>query len=229
MSEYSNGLTGPGALLSVLPDEAIAALKAHGVLKRYEDGQVIHAKGDPPTGLYGIVEGHVRVSNTRAGGTVLQVAVLGPGQWFGEISLFDGLPRTHDAHAMGDVALLVIDGAEFDALLERQPALYRPFIVLLCRRLRLAFAAFDDVAMLTLPQRLAKLLLSLAEDYGQPDASGTRIGLHLTQEELGQMLGVTRVSVGKLLKGWERDGTIALGYGRVVVIDPDALAALLKD
>ena len=204
-----------------LPGDAAAELIQHAVRRRLADGALVHARGDAPDGLYQVVRGRVRISAVSGAGRELVLTILEPGSWFGEISLLDGLPRTHDAHAVGDTELLLVPRDRFDALLARRPALLAHVVRLLCRRLRLVLAALEDAALLPLPARLAKRLL------GAPAGDPAAPGLALPQGELARLLGTSRQSVSKILKAWERRGWVGVAYGKVTVVDAEALAALV--
>jgi CRP/FNR family cyclic AMP-dependent transcriptional regulator len=202
-----------------LPAEATDELTHHAVRRRAVDGELIHARGDAPDGLYQVVRGKVRMSAVSGGGRELVLTILEPGSWFGEISLLDGLPRTHDAHAVGDTELLMVPRDRFDALLAQRPALVQHLFRLLCQRLRLAMTALEDAALLPLPARLAKRLLGAPVDDD---------GVALPQGELARMLGTSRQSVSKILKAWERQGWVSVAYGRVALVDAAALSALVE-
>lgn len=199
------------------------------VAKRLPDGARLFARGDPPDGLYGLLSGAVRISSLGPDGREVLVTVLEPGQWFGEISLFDGLPRTHDAHAKGDTVLLLLPRREFQELLDRRPALYPHFTRQLCARLRRVFTALEDWAFLDVASHLARRLLEMSDTaaVAAPEADGA-LSVRLSQEELARLLGSTRESVGKVLKGWERQGLVELAYGRVVIRNRDGLAAMVE-
>lgn len=211
-----------------LPAEVVSQLVALSVTRRFRDGDLVHAKGDAPDGLYGIVGGRVRISNVGASGGEMLVAVFEPGSWWGEISMFDGLPRTHDAHAVGETEIVLLPQPRFHALLQQQPQLYAHFCRMLCRKLRLAFSHIEDATFLPLPERLAKRLLLLADIYGENKPEGRRITLHLPQEDLGRMLGAARQSVSKVLKSFEADGWIRVEYGHITVRDRQALQLLAE-
>ena len=206
-----------------LPPAVVAQLIQLATLRHYGNGDLIHAKGDAADGLYGIRRGQVRISNVGSDGQEILVAVFEPGGWWGEISMFDGLPRTHDAHAIGDCEIVLLPQQRFQALLQQQPDLYPHFVKMLCRKLRLAFSHIDDIAFLPLPERVAKQLLTLAEIHGEDTSGGRRIRLHLPQEDLGRMLGASRQSVSKILKRFEAQGWIAVAYGQITVCDVPAL------
>jgi CRP-like cAMP-binding protein len=207
----------------------VVEVASRAVAKRLADGARLFAKGDPPDGLYGVIAGAVRVSSASADGKEMLVTVLDPGQWFGEISLFDGLPRTHDAHAKGETTLLLLPRRDFQDLLERRPALYPHFTRQLCARLRRVFAALEDAAFLDVASHLARRLLEMSQVPSVATAeSDGATAVRLPQEELARLLGATRESVGKVLKSWERQGLVELAYGRVVIRDRDGLAAMVE-
>lgn len=207
-----------------LPPDAISEMVTMARLKRLDDGQRLHAQGDLPDGLYGVSTGSIRVSSTGADGREALLTILAPGNWFGEISLFDGLPRTHDAHAMGATELLFIPRREFHQLLERRPELYPHFMRLLCRRLRLSFNMLEDSALLPLPARLAKRLLMHAQYYGEVNQASERLSIQLSQETLGLMLNSSRQSINRLLKQFEQAGWVQIHYSQISILDEDALA-----
>jgi len=149
-----------------------------------------------------------------------------PGTWFGDISLFDGLPRTHDATAHGDTTLLVVRKPDFRELLARHSELYEALLRLNCRRLRLMFDVVEDLNTRPLASRLAKQILLLARSYGVPQGEEIRIGLQLAQEDLAQMLGASRQRVNQELKGFERDGAVRVEPTRLVVLSKEKLMAI---
>lgn len=224
----SAGLLTSNAFLRVLPAPVLAQLEGRCVRKRLADGQCLFSRGDAPDGLYGLVRGQIRVVGRGPDGRELLLILLDPGQWFGEISLFDGLPRTHDAYARGETELLVLPRRDFRDILDASPALYRPFLELLCHRLRMAFAMIEDATLLDLGARLARRLLGLLDDHGEEAEDGMRIALHLPQEDLARMIGATREAVGRHLKAWEREGVIRLEYGRIVVRERAMLDELAR-
>ena len=210
-----------------LPAEAINEMVGMARLERLDDGQRLHAQGDLPDGLYGVSKGNVRISNTGADGREALLTVLAAGSWFGEISLFDGLPRTHDAHAMGATELLFIPRRDFQQLLRRRPELYPHFMRLLCARLRSSFDMLEDSALLPLAARLAKRLLMHAQHYGEVGRDNERLSIRLSQETLGLMLNSSRQSINRLLKQFEQAGWVSIHYGQISILDEDALTRVV--
>lgn len=211
-----------------LPDSVVAQLAGLALRRRLGDGERLFAKGDAADGLYGVISGRVRISTHGADGRELLVNLFEPGGWFGEISMFDGLPRTHDAYAVGTTELLLIPRERFLALLVARPELYPHFLRMLCRKLRRSFDWIEYEAFLPLPARLAARLLELADAYGDVTDQGVMIRLHLPQEELGRMLNVARQTISKELNVLRERGCISLEYGRVLIRDRAVLEALVK-
>ncbi len=214
--------------LRTLPEALTRELEARALPKRYPDGAVIFRRGDAAHGLFGVRAGRVQVLGHGGDGRELVLTVLGPGEWFGELSLFDGLPRAHDNVAIGETELWLVPEREFHALLRARPEFWPPFAELLSHRLRMLFHFVEDAVLLDLPTRLAKRILELAGDHGAEErGGGVAIDLHLPQEDLAAMVGATREAVGRHLKRFEREGWIELAYGRLVVRSRDGLASLL--
>ncbi|CAA0092316.1 CRP-like cAMP-activated global transcriptional regulator [Zhongshania aliphaticivorans] len=212
------------SLLSGLPVDVVEQLLAVSSLKQLADGECVYAQGDVGDGLLGVVEGRIRLSNSSRDGKELLVMLVEPGDWIGEVSLFDGLPRSQDAFAVGDCSILFLPKAKFDALLNAKPELYQYFVPMLCRKLRLALSYVESVALYSLPARLAQRLLELLNFYGVDDGKlGHLIDVHLPQEDLAKMLGVSRQAVSRELKRLEADGVIQLAYGQLRILDKAAL------
>ncbi|TXH02943.1 MAG: Crp/Fnr family transcriptional regulator [Nevskiaceae bacterium] len=199
------------------PPELLAKLTALSRRRRLADGALLYARGDAPEGLYGVVRGLIRIELVAADGRELLGALYSPGDWFGEMSLFDDRPRAVHARAVGDTEILLLPAAQFRALLDAEPQWYRLFARVLSEKLRLAIAAMEDILLMPLSARLARRLADLARVYGRPVPDGTLIDLHLPQEDLGRMLGATRQSVNKELKAMEAAGQILLQQGRLIL------------
>jgi CRP-like cAMP-binding protein len=195
-------------------------------VKRHKDGDLIAARGDPPDHWIACAKGAVRVSSTAVSGKQVTLTYVEPGIWFGDVAMFDGDRRTHDAYAHGDTTILCVARADFQKILAAHVELYEALMRLQARRIRTLFGLVEDLNTLPLRARLAKQLIHLVRSYGVPnleDGSQTRIGLQLAQEELAQLLGASRQRVNQELKTMEREGTIRIEPGGLVVLDRDAL------
>ena len=209
-----------------LEQDVLQQLAAVSYIKRFSNGTMIHAKGDPPEGLIAVVTGKAKVSSIAPDGKEMLFTVLESGSWFGEIALFDGRARSHDVYAMDTTEFLLVPSREFHRILDQQPHLYPHFMKLICSYVRVSYGALEDQTFLDLPARLAKRLLILADGFGVLVAEGIRVNLQLSQDELARMMGVARQSVSKELNNWERKGWIEIKYGRVLIRDRQALERL---
>jgi CRP/FNR family transcriptional regulator, cyclic AMP receptor protein len=191
-------------------------------VKRYKDGDLIVARGDPPSEWTAVAKGAVRVSSTSISGKQITLTYVEPGVWFGDISMFDGDQRTHDAYAHGNTTLLCVSRNDFQKILAQHVELYDALLRLQARRIRTLFGLVEDLNTLPLRARLAKQLLHLVRSYGVPclsNGSESRIGLQLAQEELAQLLGASRQRVNQELKTMEREEAIRIEPGGLVVRD----------
>jgi CRP/FNR family transcriptional regulator, cyclic AMP receptor protein len=194
-------------------------------VRRLPDGAQLTSRGDAAGEWCGVALGAVRVSTVSLSGKQVTLTYVEPGTWFGDIALFDGLPRTHDAAAHGPTTVLVVRKADFHDLLARHVELYDALLRLNCRRLRLMFDLVEDLNTRPLAARLARQLLLLARRYGVSDGEVTRIGLQLAQEDLAQLLGASRQRVNQELKAFEREGALRIEPSGVAVLSAERLAA----
>ena len=189
-------------------------------VRRYRDGDLITARGEPPESWIACAKGAVRVSSTSVSGKQITLTYVEPGIWFGDVSIFDGDRRTHDAYAHGDSTILCVAKADFMKILAIHAELYEALLRLHARRIRQYFGLVEDLNTLPLRARLAKQLLHLVRSYGVPslaNGSDTRISLQLAQEELAQLLGASRQRVNQELKAMEREDAIRIEPGGLVV------------
>ena len=214
-----------GSWFSKLSPSLRHAILSRAGVRHLADGAVLSARGAPADEWCGVARGAVRVSSVSLSGKQVTLTYVEPGTWFGDISLFDGLPRTHDAHAHGETTLLVLRKADFKDLLSQHVELYEALLRLNCRRLRLMFDAVEDLNTRPLAARLAKQILLLARSYGIAQGEEIRIGLQLAQEDLAQLLGASRQRVNQELKALERDGALRIEPTRLVVLARDKLLA----
>ena len=195
-------------------------------VKRYQDGDLIAARGDPPEWWVACARGAVRVSSTTLTGKQITLTYVEPGVWFGDIAMFDGERRTHDTYAHGATTLLCVARADFHKILAQHTELYEALLRLHARRLRLLFDQVEDLSTLPLRGRLAKQLSHLARSYGVPSLATDdeiRISLQLAQEELAQLLGASRQRVNQELKTMEREGVLRVEPTGLVIRDRAAL------
>ena len=208
-------------LLGNLPESAIDKLAALAIRCSYRGGTRIFAQGEPGDSLLGLISGQVRISASTPGGQEVFLKILESGDSFGEIAALDGHPRTASADALTDTELFLIRRADFLALIEKEPQLASQLLQLLCKRLRWTSDLIEEAAFLSVPARLARRLMKLAEEHGsRVDGLMT---LHISQAELAGFMNVSRQVVNQHLQQWRQRGWIDLARGRVVIRDPDGL------
>ena len=192
------------------------ALLQLGHMRPLAHGQSLFSRGGQADGLCCVTAGGLHIGAIQPEGQPAELAFLEPYQWFGEIGLIDGLPRTHDAVADGDTRVLVVPRDALVDWLDRHPAHWREMGRLACRKLRVAFAVLEELAVLPLEERLQRRLRLLAQGYGSREAPRRRI--RLGQEVLARMMGVSRQSVNKALKALEARGVLRLHYGEIELL-----------
>ena len=198
-------------------------------VRRYKDGDLIVARGEPPESWIACAIGAVRVSSTSVSGKQITLTYVEPGIWFGDVSIFDGDRRTHDAYAHGDSTILCVAKADFMKILALHAELYEALLRLHARRIRQLYGLVEDLNTLPLRARLAKQLVHLVRSYGVPNLENgaeMRISLQLAQEELAQLLGASRQRVNQELKAMERDGVLRIEQGGLVIRDRVALSRI---
>jgi len=199
-------------------------------VKRYPSGTLICARGDPPEEWIACAKGAVRVSSTSISGKQVTLTYVEPGIWFGDVSIFDGDRRTHDAYAHGECTVLCVSRADLMKILSQHTELYEAMLRLHARRIRQLYGLVEDLNTLPLRARLAKQLLHLVRSYGVADLSNAkelRISLHLAQEELAQLLGASRQRVNQELKAMEREGSIRIEPAGLIIRSSEALMRIV--
>jgi CRP/FNR family transcriptional regulator, cyclic AMP receptor protein len=220
--------TQPAGLSQVVLFTALSTEERRGLAaclqrRQYVKRQIIFVKGDPGTSLYLIETGRVKIVLTSEEGKERVLSILGPHDFFGELALLDGEPRSADAVAQEACQLWLLQRADFLRYLETQPQVATKLLAVLSRRLRQTNQVVEEAAFLDVPARLARRLLELAGDQGQPGAGGSVIATHLTQTELAGMIGATRESVNKWLSYYEHQGLIHCQRGQIMVLRPQGL------
>jgi CRP-like cAMP-binding protein len=202
--------------------EQLSRYAKHSILKR---GATICSKGDPGNSMFAVISGTVKISVSSADGRSAILNLIGPGELFGEIAVLDGQARTADATANTNCEIFAIDRRDFLPFVRSQPALAMKFIELLCMRLRWTSDQVEQVILQDLPGRLAGALIRLTERYKL--APGRRT-IAITQQEISEMVGMTRESINKQLRVWAARNWVRLEHGAIVVLDPEPLQALAE-
>jgi len=192
---------------------------------RLAPGEMLFRQGDaaPASGhaFFGVIGGGIKASSLREDGKEAILVVLEGGNWFGEISLIDGQPRTHDATAVVPTELLALPREAFDRMM-RRPAFALAVCRMLAARVRSLYGMVEDATLRSTRARVARRLLLLARG-GATQAREPRPVVPVSQEALAMMLGVSRQTLSKELQGLARAGAIALGYGRIEIASVERL------
>ncbi len=211
-------------LFSHLPDEGLDELGGKLQRRRFEREQIIFHKNDPGSTLYIIISGKVKIVLPSAEGEAVLVALLSTGDFFGELSLFDGEPRSATSIASEPTDILTLDQEDLFEYLRGNPNAAEEIFSELSLRLRRTDELLSDAAFCNLSTRLSKRILDLAERYGQPNEEGnTRINMRLRQQDLADMVGATRESVNKMLKTYKLKNLLSIKSGYITILDEGAL------
>ncbi|MFB3306050.1 Crp/Fnr family transcriptional regulator [Pseudomonas sp. AMR01] len=210
-----------GHWFSHLPGPFQHSLLAHARPRQLTAGQYLFKRGDPPCGLYAVLDGTLRISAVNEHGKEAVLSLVELPYWFGEICLFDGLPRTHDACAVGPCTLLQVPQQALLNILDQTPQYWRDLALLMSHKLRLSFINLEQLSLMPASVRLAHRLLMMVEGYG--DTEHAKSVLQLPQEDLAAMLSLSRQTTNALLKDLQAQGVVRLGYGEIEILDVQRL------
>lgn len=203
--------------------EALAGLTRSRALAPREE---LFHKGDTGNHVYAVVEGTLKVVTTSEAGDDVVFNLVTAGEVIGEIAALCQAERTATLVALTDCELLALDRRDLFAFLRAHPDASLELMVVLARRVRSLSELVEDTLFLNLPVRLAKKLVAFAGNHGERVPGGVRIGLKLSQEEWGDLVGATRESVNKQMRAWTDQGTIRVDHGFVVILRMEALEEL---
>ncbi len=224
--EHARKLLADCALFRKLTPDERSALAARARMRSFKAGDTIFLMGAQHDSMLAVLSGQVKISMTSSEGKEIMLAILNPGEVFGEIAMLDGKPRSADAKALSDCSLAVLERRDVLAALEANPAAWRGFIEVLCSRLRQTDDHLVELALLGLPARLARALLRVIDGQGDKASKVDARGSRLSQHELASLVGATRENVNKCLQEWRRDGIIRMEKRVISIADRGALEAL---
>jgi len=188
-----------------------------------ERGDILFREGDRGDRLYVIGEGKIKLGRTSVDGRENLLAVLGPGEMFGELSLFDPGARTATATAVAETQLIALGHDDLNVFLAGRPEVAATLLAAMARRLRRTNESLADLVFTDVPGRVAKALLDLSSRFGRPAEDGVLVPHDLTQEELAQLVGASRETVNKALADFVTRGWIKLEARAVVLMDVERL------
>jgi CRP/FNR family transcriptional regulator, cyclic AMP receptor protein len=210
-------------LFETLSEQDASALRADVSDVRLERGERLFAEGDAGDKLYIILAGKIKLTRAAPDGRENLLSVHGPGEMFGELSLFDPIPRTSSATAVTTARLAGLGHEDLRIWLSSRPDVAMHLLQALAQRLRRINDVKADLVFTDVPGRVAKALLDLAERFGTATPDGIQVNHDLTQEELAQLVGASRETVNKALADFTARGWVQLAAKSVLVTDPDRL------
>ncbi len=210
-------------LFAGLNSEQFSALTARTGTVSLRRGEILFEEGDRGDRLYIVTEGKVKLGHASNDGRESLLAILGPGEIIGELTLFDPGPRSTTATAVSSVTMLVLEHHDLMELLDVNPTMGRHMLRALAQRLRRTNESLSDLVFSDVPGRVAKSLVDLAERFGAVKEDGVHVPHDLTQEELAQLVGASRETVNKSLADFVSRGWIRLEGRAVTLLDVDRL------
>jgi CRP/FNR family cyclic AMP-dependent transcriptional regulator len=222
MSQAHDALS-EAPLFEALNDEDAGALRGAVTVVQLERGERLFTEGDAGDRLYIILTGKIKLTKAAPDGRENLLSVHGPGEMFGELSLFDPVPRTSSATAVTDAQLAGLAHDSLRTWLSTRPEVAMHLLQALAQRLRRINEVKADLVFTDVPGRVAKALLDLAERFGVQTPDGLQVNHDLTQEELAQLVGASRETVNKALADFAARGWIQLAAKSVLITDTDRL------
>ncbi len=214
---------GVSPLFAALDPEGARVLREALVEKHILKGQTLFLEGEPGDRLYVILDGKVKLGHTSPDGRESLMAILGPGEMFGELSLFDPGKRAATATALTDASVLELSNEQLMPWLAGRPEVAAALLQALARRLRRTNEAMADLVFSDVPGRVAKALMDLGEKFGTVTPEGLLVTHDMTQEEIAQLVGASRETVNKALADFTQRGWLRLESRQVVILDVERL------
>jgi len=204
-------------LFSELSDKEIQEIASLSRMEAVKRGKIVYFPEDPSDSVYLLKEGRVKVSRLSEDGKEVTLAILKPGELFGELALANEGPRETIAEAIDDSLLCVINKADFERTIKRKPDLALKVFKLVGLRLRRLETKVEELVFRSAPSRLAQLLIRLAKEYGRPSQDGIMLCLSLTHREFANLIGSTRETVTLVLNDFRRQGMIEIYRRRILI------------
>jgi CRP/FNR family transcriptional regulator, cyclic AMP receptor protein len=222
-ADTSEILARSGLMQGVEPG-AVAALTRYLHPVEFPRRRAVFAEGEPGDRLDIVISGKVKLSRRSSDGRENILAVMGPSDMFGELSIFDPGPRTSSATTITKVRAVSMDRDALKAWITNRPEIAEQLLRVLARRLRRTNNNLADLIFTDVPGRVARQLLVLAERFGTPEGGGVRVTHDLTQLEMGQLVGASRETVNKALADFAQRGWIRWSGKSVLISDPKCLS-----
>ena len=214
---------GRAPLFEALDVDGARALRSRMADVELSRGERLFGEGDDGDCLYVVLDGKIKLTRAAPDGRENLLSVIGPGEMFGELSLFDPRPRTASASAITDARLAALAHDKLLIWLTGRPEVALHLLRALAQRLRRANDVMADLVFTDVPGRVAKQLLDLAGRFGEQQDDGLHVNHDLTQEELAQLVGASRETVNKALADFAARGWLQISARSVLILDPERL------
>ncbi|KPK95809.1 hypothetical protein AMJ80_03455 [bacterium SM23_31] len=202
-----------------LDEETLDYLYSVGAVWQYDRDDVIFLEADPARHFYLILSGSVKISRLNREGDEVVIAILTPGNFFGDMAILDGFPRSADAVAEEKTKILAIRDDDFYNLLENSPRIAIELLKELAHRIRSSGSQIKGLSLLNARGKVASALLRWAQDQGVRKGSGMEIRSAQNQEEMASYVGLSRETYNRILRKLEDEGFIAKHNANTIIIN----------
>jgi CRP/FNR family transcriptional regulator, cyclic AMP receptor protein len=220
--ENTGRSVGAPALFGSFPKAIQDELRKSAIRRGFSDGHLVWHRGDVAEGFWVIDKGQVKLGHYTDSGEMQALFILGPGDSFGELACLGHFPRVLDAEAIGSLEMLWISDSVFSTVIASSPKVGRELLRALSQQLQEALDNLIVFRNLPAPKRLAQRLLALCEGKEAPVKLGIR------QQELAELVGVSRMTIGSALTQLENEGMVTRHYRYMVINDPAALRKWMR-
>lgn len=220
--ENTGRSVGAPALFASFPEELQTELRAKAIRRSFAPGQFLHHRGDAADGFWIVENGQVKCGHQDAQGNMHVLFILGPGDSFGELACLGQFERVLDIEALGKVDMLWVSEKIFSEAMGRSPDIVREMLKILAKQLQEALDNLLVFRNMSAPKRLAQRLIAFAVDREPP------VKLGIKQQELAELIGVSRMTIASALSELESKGLVTRRYGHLVIEDPAALRDWMK-
>lgn len=213
---------GAPALFASFPDSLRAELRAKAIRRSFSAGQFLYHRGDAADGFWVVEKGQVKLGHQDAQGNMHVLFILGPGDSFGELACLGQFDRVLDAEALGKTEMIWVSDKSLSEIIATSPDIAREMLKILAKQLQEALDNLLVFRNMPAPKRLAQRLLAFAADREPP------VRLGIKQQELAELIGVSRMTIASALAELEKLGLVTRHYGHIAIEDPAALRQWMK-
>ncbi|MFC1513916.1 Crp/Fnr family transcriptional regulator [candidate division KSB1 bacterium] len=207
--KYMEDLVSKDSFFHHLDNETIEYLFYVGKIRHHERNGVIFLESEEAHHFYLILEGHIKISRLDQSGKEVIIAILTPGNFFGDMGILDGMPRSTDAISESKSSVLMIRDEDFYKLIEKKPQVTIELLKELAHRIRNSDSQIKGLSLLNASGKVASAILRWAQDQGVAYGETIEIKGVPKQEEMASYVGLTRETFNRVLKDFEKHGFIS--------------------